>query len=276
MQGHEDRVVGVLLGLAAGDRNGGPVRMALRIAESLRDQAGLDLADVGSRYIDWWREGAFDTGPTVAQVLELVDAGVSFERASIMVDETLHGMSAGCNPAHRVAPVAMCAQIPDSAVDEAATLEARLTHRHALAGEVAAVVARLCRALIRGSSWSIALATSAEGRSHETRRAVQVQQGADLSRGGFAPEVLRAAIHFLDSSDSLSAALARSIEFAGPDNYCPVLVGSIGGARWGRSQIEDEDLRHEGTLLPRLTVVALDLARGWRGGDTRPPTEDPG
>ena len=267
MQAREDRVVGVLLGLAAGDRIGGPVRMAVRVAESLRDNGGVDVSDIGGRYLDWWREGAFDTGPTVAQVLSLVESGVPFEQASLRVHERLGGMTAGCNPAHRIAPLAMWAPLADRALDQAAIAEACLTHRHPLAGEVAAVVAHLCRALIRGVPWSTALGVVAGGRSPETCRAVEVPHAGELSRGGFAPEVLRSAIHFLDTSDSLSTALARSVDFAGPANYCPVLVGSIGGARWGRSQIEESVLRHLGDLLPRLTTVALALGTGWRNGD---------
>jgi len=263
MHDRQDRVIGVLLGLAAGDRNGGPVRMALRVAESLRDRGRLDVADIGMRYLDWWREGAFDTGPTVARVLSLVESGISFEQASILVHERTGGMTAGCNPAHRIAPLAMCARVDDSALEQAAVAEARLTHRHPLAGETAAVVARLCRALIRGLSWPDALGQAAEGRSPEIRRAVEGRPVDGLSRGGFAPEVLRSAIHFLNVSDSFPNALARSIDFAGPANYCPVLVGSIGGARWGRGQIKDAALSHQSDLISRLTAVALDLARGW-------------
>ena len=62
MHGVEDRAAGVLLGIAAGDRVGGPVRMALRVAESLRGRGGFDASDVASRYLAWWRDGAFDTG----------------------------------------------------------------------------------------------------------------------------------------------------------------------------------------------------------------------
>ena len=91
--------------------------------------------------------------------------------------------------------------------------EAQLTHRHSLAGEVAAAVTRLCRALIRGSSWSNAIGLVTNGVPH----------AGDFSRGGFAPDVLRAAVHFVDILDSLSTALTRSIDFAGPANYCPVL-----------------------------------------------------
>jgi len=264
MEDLEERTVGVLLGLAAGDRNGGPLRLALRVAESLRDRGGLDVSDIAMRYLDWWRDGAFDTGPTAAQVLSLVASGVAFEQAAIRVDEAAGGMTAGCNPAHRSAPLAMCASIEDSAVGRAAVTDARLTHRHPLAGDVAAAVACLCRALIRGASWSAALGVAAEGRSAETRRALEIPPHGKLSRNGFAPDALGAAIHFVDASTTFSTALARSIDFAGPANYCPVLVGSIGGARWGRAEIEDSSLQHQRDLVPRLKAVALDLARGWQ------------
>jgi ADP-ribosyl-[dinitrogen reductase] hydrolase len=262
MQDLTDRIVGVLLGLAAGDRIGGPVRMALRVAESLRDYNGFDVSDIGKRYLNWWREGAFDTGPTVAAVLSLVASGATFEQASILVNERAGGKTAGCNPAHRCAPLAMCASVKDSELGRTAVTEARLTHRHPLAGEVAAAVACLCRALIRDTWWPVALRNAAEDRSPETRRALEIQPSKEISRSGFAPEVLSAAVHFLNTSDSLSTALARSIDFAGQANYCPVLVGSIGGARWGRTQIDERFLLHQGDLVPRLVGVGVDLAKG--------------
>ncbi len=107
------RVRGVLLGLAAGDRNSGPTNMAVRFAESLVANKQLDLHDVGARYLAWWREGAMDTGPTAARVLSLVDAGEGYEDASARVHqaqqegERLHrlqeqqGQQAGHSPAGR-------------------------------------------------------------------------------------------------------------------------------------------------------------------------------
>lgn len=266
MQTSEDRAIGVLFGLAAGDRIGGPIRMALRMAESLRDIGDLEISDIGARYLDWWRGGAFDTGPTTAQVLTLVDSGIPFEEASLLVHERLGGMTAGCNPAHRIAPLAMLASLDKIALDQAAVAEARLTHRHPLAGETSAVVVHLCRALICGLPWSAALGVAAAGRSPEIRQALEIPPADELSAGGFAPEVLRSAFYFLDTSDSFSTTLARSISFSGAANYCPVLVGSIGGARWGRSQIEEGALLHRSDLLERLTAVAISLGAAWRIG----------
>ena len=264
MQDAEKRAAGVLLGLAAGDRNGGPARMAFRVAESLRDRGGFDVSDIGLRYLDWWRDGGFDTGPTAEEVLSLVASGVPFEEATVRVDEKAGGKTAGCNPAHRSAPLAMCASIEDSVLGQAAATDARLTHRHPLAGDAATAVVCLCRALIRGASWMEALGVAAEGRRPEIRRALEIPPYRELSQNGFAPNALGAAIHFVDASDSFVVALARSIDFAGPADYCPVLVGSIGGARWGCTRIDESSLHRHGDLAPRVRTVALALARGWR------------
>ena len=51
MQTIDDRIVGVLFGLAAGDRIGGPVRMALMLAESLGECGVFDATDIRRRYL---------------------------------------------------------------------------------------------------------------------------------------------------------------------------------------------------------------------------------
>jgi len=204
------------------------------------------------------------TAPTVAQVLSLVASGVVFEQAVVQVDKNEGGMTAGCNPAHRSAPLAMCSLIDDTELAQAAIEEAQITHRHPLAGDAAAAVACLCRALIRGTPWSMALAQASEGRCRETRDALEIHRSVELSPNGFAPDALRAAIHFVDTSPSFPIALGRSIDFAGPENYSPVLVGSIGGARWGRAQIGKPFLQHHGDLLPSVEATAVALAHGWQ------------
>ena len=257
----QNRAHGLLLGLAAGDRIGGPLRMALHLAESLLARGRFASADVGLRYLGWWRQGAFDTGPTVAEVLRLVAAGFSFHDAATHVDARAKGLTAGCNPAHRSAPLAMLAALHDTDLPRVAIAEATLTHRHPLAGDTSAAVTVLCRALLRGRTWPDALALAAEDRLPETRDALT--GGGELSDGGFSPDALRAAIHFVGTSDSLPAALERSIAFAGPANYCPVLVGSIGGARWGATGVPATLLTLHEQELPRLHSIAATLARGW-------------
>ena len=134
----EDRCRGVLLGLAAGDRNGGPIRMAVRLGESLLEVGQVDPQDIMGRYLRWWREGAFDTGPVSGRALELLAAGMSASEASAQVHREFAGRTAGCNPAHRSSPLAMLASLADDDLPGCAITEARLTHHDPLAGEVAA------------------------------------------------------------------------------------------------------------------------------------------
>jgi putative intracellular protease/amidase len=108
-----DRCRGVLVGQAAGDRIGGPIRMAVRLAESLLKTGRFDAADVLGRYLGWWREGAFDTGPVSARALALVAAGMPVQEATAQVHREFGGMTAGCNPAHRSPPLSMLATIAD-------------------------------------------------------------------------------------------------------------------------------------------------------------------
>jgi ADP-ribosylglycohydrolase len=226
----QDRVEGVLIGLAAGDRNGGPIRMALRLAESLVALGRFDCADVLQRYLAWWNEGGFDTGPIAAQVFSLIGVGASPRDASAQVHDASGGMTAGCNPAHRSAPLAMAACLADNDLAAAAREEAALTHWHPLAGDVAAATVVLCRALVRGSRWAAALEIASHGRRHEMAAALLDPARDELSRGGFAPAVLHAAVSFVQTQASFSDALDAAVAHAGPANYCPVLVGAIGGA----------------------------------------------
>jgi ADP-ribosylglycohydrolase len=247
-----DRCRGVLIGLAAGDRNGGPTRMAVRLAESLLDCGGFDLADVVNRYLRWWREAAFDTGPVSARALALVAAGMSAAEAVAQVHRESGGRTAGCNPAHRSPPLSMLVSIADDELGRCAEAEARLTHHDPLAGEVAALVNQLCRSLIRGTAWPDAV-----------RGAGRFAEGGPGENGGYAPDVLRAALHFVGMSADFAEALERSLAFAGAANYCPVLVGALAGARWGASAIPQAALSQV-AILPRMRATAEALAAGWR------------
>jgi ADP-ribosylglycohydrolase len=261
-----DRAEGILTGLCAGDRNGGPVRMATRLAESLADCGMFDVRDVGSRYLHWWRNGAFDTGGTAAKVLERVDRGETFETAAVAVHEESGGKNAGCNPAHRCPPLAMAAWLPLDELPKAVQAEASLTHIHPESVDAAVAVAVLCRLLIIGVKWEEALERTADGRGEAVRHALRTRYGDPIRSGGYAPDVLGAAVSFLDGAAGFTGALERSLEFAGPANYCPVVAGALAGARWGRSSIP-RWLLTDGSIVPRVESAAERLSRDWSASD---------
>jgi ADP-ribosylglycohydrolase len=246
MSDRKDRVRGVLLGLAAGDRIGGPLRMALMLCGSLLARRCYDEDEAFGYYLAWWREGGFDTGPVAGEVFRLVTSGVPRADAVRQVDAACGGLTAGCNPAHRSPPLAMAAFLPAEQLADLARRDARLTHRHPVAGDVAAATVALCARLIAGERWE----------------EVAPDDDRPLSDGGFAPDVFRAAVHFVGRHDTFADALAESIRFAGPSNYCPVLVGAIGGARGGASSIPVAHLAHC-DILDRVSAVADAFAEGW-------------
>lgn len=230
----QDRITGTLIGLAAGDRIGGPLRMALCLADSLIKQQKFDAVHVFETYRTWYFNGGFDTGPTAAKVFKLASQGLSIADAVLQVDKQSNGMTAGCNPMHRAIPLALSPHITDEDLPKIAREEAKLTHYHPLAGDVSAATVILCRKLIRGVDIETALS---EIETHDWLT-------KPLSNSGFAPDVFHAALHFVRQSDSFQSALVNSMSFAGADNYCPVIVGALAGAIYGKNAISERLTAH--------------------------------
>ncbi len=263
-----DRAAGVLLGIAAGDKIGGPVRMALCLAQSLLEQRAFGVDDVRARYLAWYRDDGFDTGPVAAEVFDRVVAGEEPETAVRAVDRKKGGLTAGCNPLHRTPPLAMAAFLPDAGLESCARADARITHYAEEAGGASAAGVALCRALIRGLAWPEACARAAANRDSLIAEAVLSPRPVSLRRDGYAPHVLAAAVYFVGASAGFEEALESAVDFAGPPNYCPVLAGAIAGARWGSRAIPGPDTGD--ALLKSVRMTAAALAEGWHCGSPQP------
>ena len=257
-----DRVRGTLVGLAAGDRIGGPLRMALCLAESLARRRDFDREDVLGRYLAWWREEGFDTGPVSARVFDLIASGVPGREAVARAHDECGGLTAGCNPAHRSPPLAMSAFLADDRLSDLAGQIASITHRDPLAGDVGAAGVELCRSLIKGLDLASAIQRATTGREAITRAALLAGADEPMNNRGFAPDVLRSALFFVSAHTGFAVALEAAVAFAGPANYCPVLVGALAGARWGAAAIPPELVSHCG-ILARVQTVAEQLADSW-------------
>lgn len=254
-----DRAAGVLLGIAAGDQIGGPVRMALQLAASLLERRRFEVDDVRARYLAWYQERGFDTGPVAAQVFDRLLKGVPPGEAVREVDRVNGGYTAGCNPVHRTPPLAMAAFIPDDRLAACARADARITHFSPVAGAAASTAVTLCRALIAGQPWPDARAAAAAGAEGEIADALE--EAKKPRRTGYAPHVLGAAVHFAGAAADFQDALDQAFQFAGPANYCPVLTGALAGARWGSRGISstlDND-----AFTARLRATAWALAESW-------------
>jgi ADP-ribosylglycohydrolase len=225
--------------------------MALHVAESLVAERCFTRADILRRYVAWWETEGFDAGRVAALVFDAIVCGEPADGAASRVHRELGGMTGGCNPAHRASPLAMCADIADCDLRDAAIQEARLTHLHPTAGEVSVTVVQLCRYLIRGADWQTAL------------RSAGATITDSIKPTGYAPDVLGAALFFVSDSRDFEESLSRAIRFAGRENFCPVLAGALAGARWGAAAIPESMIQHDDTTKNRVADVAAELASGW-------------
>ncbi len=230
-----------LLGQAIGDRIGGPVRMAMMLGHAIADANGLDTTLVLQRYLAWHRTDAFDTGPTWSAVLEDIANGTAPATAVQRVHAGQRGLTAGANTAHRATAIGCAAVIPDAQVADAARTEARLTHWHPDAAESSAATATIVRSMLRGATLEAAVSEAARvttGLVH-TLLSTNTPNRLQLSRGGYAPEVLEAAVYFTRTATDFRDAIGQSIHFAGMSNYCPVLVGAFAALRFGVVPVEE-------------------------------------
>ena len=220
-----DQLKLIIDGMRLGDKNGGPTELAKILSKSLIASNGFNKEDLISRYLEWWKTDAFDTGPTFANVFQKVSNGIAIRKAVEEVNANLNGITAGCGPAHRIAPLAAFKKIPSKYLVDFAREEALITHQHPDAGNCSAVMALLCRYLLEGYTWDDSKKLIYENKQIKSTW-IDIQN-ASFNKGGYVLDVMYTAIQFLDMDDSLENSLA----FAGPENYCPVIVGIIENVR---------------------------------------------
>jgi ADP-ribosyl-[dinitrogen reductase] hydrolase len=257
-----DRIRGALLGLLAGDKIGGPSHMALELAESLLVAGQFDPVDVVGRYKAWYDRDGFDTGQVATMVFRKMET-MNNKDAVKDVDDYLGGLTAGCNPVHRALPIALVPFIDDLSLFRIAETEARLTHHHRLAGEVSGTFLAIVREFISGREVG-ALQTAMTHTSAELQRLLFEQKDSNYFSGGYAPEVLRATMYFTDKAQSFDEALDSAVMFAGPENYSPVLVGAMAGARWGYRAIDQRHLSCcSRQLIDRAERLGMQMSDAW-------------
>lgn len=157
--------------------------------------------------------------------------------------------SAGVSPAHRNSIYAAVRRLSLQQLVDSCVAETRLTHHHPEAVATSVATALLCRFLIEG----VSLQQSAREAlpwlpedAPDTLRVMRVASegrfdAAPTHRDGYSPLALESALHFVGNYRTFTGALLQSIQFAGPDNYCPVLVGALGGAMYGDSTCAAKD-----------------------------------
>ena len=153
------------------------------------------------------------------------------------IDQQLNGLTAGCAPAQRSFPLALYAQIDDADLFELSKKEAALTHLSPVAGQVAGVVNRICRSLLRKATWSDAVHSGfvLPGLPIDiisvSNRYMRCSDPFSQTHAAYAPTVLNAALYFVHQSTNAKEAIEKAR--AKGSCYCLPIVGCISGIRWG-------------------------------------------
>lgn len=157
-----------------------------------------------------------------------------------ITDRHLDGHTAGCSPAQRSFPLALCSWINDDDLFELSMKEAALTHYNSLAGQVAGIVNVICRSLLKKKSWHDAVESAFSMPRLDTDVLnVHARYGRSphpfvKKHPAYAPEVLNAALHYVHSSNNAMQAI--NIARINGQYCCAPIVGIIAGALWGIPQ----------------------------------------
>ena len=211
----------ILEGVKKGDQIGGPYELSRILAKSLQENDGFNKDDLIHRYLEWWQEDAFDTGPTYASVFTNILKGYDHEKAVLKTHQDFDENTAGCGPAHRCMPLAGFIKIPTNELIDLAKQEARITHYHKDAGNGSAIVVLLCRYLLEGKNIDNAcLKVSKNEDLHQSWKQVE---NAKLSPDGYVYNVIHSALYFIKNNYSLE----DSIKFSGNANYSSIIFSVL-------------------------------------------------
>ena len=211
----------ILQGIKEGDQIGGPFELAKIFSTSLEQNKGFNKNDLSNRYLKWWRNDAFDTGPTFASVFNKIDNGMNPKLAVKKVHEEFGFNTSGCGPAHRSTPLAGMFVVPTEKLITLAKQEAKITHFDDDAGNGSAIVIMLCRYLLEGKS--LEDAENLISNNKDLKESWTKLQNAELKPNGYIYNVIFSALHFIKKNKSLKDA----IKFSGKANYCSILFGVI-------------------------------------------------
>jgi ADP-ribosylglycohydrolase len=233
----QGRCNGAFIGHAIASNYDPSISMAINITDSLLEKKKFDGPDILSRHLFLYHKQPCEIGETTKYLYQIAADNVqnagdksslsrqdfllnqSFIDESVrLTDNKLGGYTAGCGPAQRSFPLALCSWIDDDDLFEMSVKEATLTHFNPLAGQVAGVINVICRSLLKNHSWHNAVqAGFSIPRLHSDVTSVYTRYGRSphpliRTHIAYAPTVLNAALHYVHNSTKAMEAIqtARS------------------------------------------------------------------
>lgn len=305
----EDRAIGALLGLAAGDAvgttlefkhpgsftpiedmvGGGPfglpagawtddTSMALCLAESILDTGELDLADQLRRYVLWQEHGYLSSTGTCFDIGGATSSQLArFKRTGEPIDPKPNEDAAANGSLMRLAPVPIRWHTDPGEAAERAAESSRSTHPAARPVDACRVLGAITAALITGAPAEDVLAPDfwQWGALHPEIEAVtsgswREKQPPDIKGTGYCVSALEAALWAVGDAADFADAVLRAANLGDDADTTAAIAGQLAGARWDASGIP-ETWKAKVVLRARLT----ELARGlYLAGSGAAPSKD--
>ena len=259
MQGNESRM-----------RNAGhytdDTLQAIAVAESLIQCRGFRQNDLMERLINGFKRYPEFYGPTSRAVFELVQSGVSPDRAAEIVHRQ-RGSSRSNGSVMRGAPVGIF--FSGTTLREVSVRCSQLTHHDTTAAECSAwvnqMVSDMCRGFSRTGAFSRALHRCNDD---EVIRVLGAYHRSDPEPGLDALLATHASLTVFMDSRSFEETIVRAISLGGDTDTVGAVAGALAGARSGigsipiRWLVKLQDCGMITSLGARLWMVSQQLEKG--------------
>ena len=262
---HTEMVGGGPFGLASGEWTD-DTAMALALADSLIACRGFDARDLMSRFVGWWRNGAYSCTATCFDIgITTREALARYERTGEIFAGSTTPQTAGNGSLMRLAPVALFALNNPGLADQIARGQSRTTHgapeavdacayfiqllRLAILGEKNPLCARLVidrdtdglrpRRFIEGTDGNICRRTWTGEPAVEAiaAGAWRAKSRAEVRSTGCVIDTLEAALWSVVSTNSFEEALILAVNLAHDADTVGAVTGQLAGAIYGASAI---------------------------------------
>ncbi|MDB5082363.1 MAG: hypothetical protein JWP00_4287 [Chloroflexi bacterium] len=217
-------------------------QMMLCLLESLvstgrEGRAGLDVDDLGRRFVAWYCSGPPDMGITTRLALARLKAGTP---AALSGDANPDSQANGA--VMRCAPVAVLWHRPEYRPElvRDSLLSAAPTHRSVIAVEACVVANIMIAELIEGASFDTALERAKARTGPEWRAELENWDRAGRPhRGntGWALSTVLTALHCVDTTSSFEEAVIKAVNGGHDADTVGAVTGEIAGALYGLSAI---------------------------------------
>ncbi|AOT69716.1 ADP-ribosylglycohydrolase family protein [Geosporobacter ferrireducens] len=267
----EDKIRGMLFGLALGDALGGPLEfmkqedirwkfgivedmmgggwldlepgettddtaMMLCVVKGILEKPGDPIESIGNHFIQWYASNPKDIGITTRHALEAYQSHKNWMKAGEAAHRASDEKSAGNGALMRCAPVAFFYKDDYEKMVEVTKMQSRMTHIDPLGIEACCINNHILWELFRGKGLEESILSALEQYDSEKRYQDCIERTVtyqQLKPSGFAVDTLRCSIYALLNTGDFYDAVVTAVNMGGDADTIGAVTGAIAGVHYG-------------------------------------------